>query len=508
MIARSILIFSTFLIFSGCSLLGQTNAENTAPANDLPTNSSVSLEHAQIPTAAPEEVKPPKMIFILDASGSMWGKVGSEEKIVSAKRVLKDSIGKLPADAQVGLIAYGHRSKSDCADIETIAPLGPLDKTGLSAKIDALDAKGKTPITDSLRKAIAEVKAMNLDETVKIVLISDGLETCTGDPCKLVREAKEAGVKITAHVIGFDTGKLTVAQLECIAQAGGGLYLNADDAAGLGAALDQAVSAEVSQYNNFISVKALADGKLADAVVKIVDTKTGKDVGGGRTYVDDSTNPRVVPLPVGVYDVIVKSVTIDGSPTITYEKIEVKAGEMVEKVADYSAGILKVKVTLNGELKDSTVTAVSEVTNKTVAGGRTYESKPFEMRLLPGKYFLKIRPIAVLGVGEFIVKDVIVKAGDKETFIEHDFEAGTLKIGTKRGTEFIDSVTKITDTQTGKVVGGARTYTSASSNPQKYIIKPGTYKIRVQAVRPAGIPPKEVTVTVSKDETVERMIEY
>jgi hypothetical protein len=121
---------------------------------------------------------------------------------------------------------------------------------------------------------------------------------------------------------------------------------------------------------------------------------------------------------------------------------------------------------------------------------------------------LQIRPISVLGIKELIIKDVVIKAGDKETFIEHDFEAGTLKIGTKKGAELIDSVTKITDTQSGKVVGGSRTYTNKRSNPVEYIIKPGTYRIRVQAVRPAGIPPKEITVTVKKGETIERMIEY
>ena len=226
----------------------QTNAISASDQSEGPASNVA----AEVETPALDV--PAKIIFILDASGSMWGKVGNEEKIVSAKRVLKEAIGKLPDGSQVGLIAYGHRSKSDCADIETISPLGPLDKAGLSAKIDALDPKGKTPITDSLRKAIAEVKALNLDEMVKIVLVSDGLETCTGDPCKLTREAREAGVKITVHVIGFDTGKLTVAQLECIAQAGGGLYLNADDAAGLGAALDQAVSIKPAEETNFLSV--------------------------------------------------------------------------------------------------------------------------------------------------------------------------------------------------------------------------------------------------------------
>ena len=495
-----IFLFSTMV---GCSVDGPD-----FPANAASPSANLISSNNTLPDDRSEDKKPSKIIFVLDASGSMWGKVNGEAKIVSAKTVLKKAINDLPDDSEVGLIAYGHRTKGDCEDIETLSPLKPVDKTGLSEKIDGLDAKGKTPITDSLRKAIAEVKVLNSEETIKIVLVSDGLETCNGDPCKLVREAKEAGVKLSVHVIGFDTGKLNVSQLECIAQAGGGLYLTAEDADGLGSALDQAVGAEVSEYNNFISVKALADGKLADVVVKIVDTQTRKDVGGGRSYTDGSTNPRIVPLPVGTYDVIVRSINIDGSPTITFERVEVKEGETAEKVADFSAGILKVKVTMNGKLKDSTVDAISEVTNKSVSGGRTYESKPFEMRLLPGKYYLKIHPIAVLGIKEFIIRDVTVNTGNKETFVEYDFEAATLKIGTKRGSELIDSVTYITDVQTGKVIGGTRTYTGAHSNPAKYIIKPGTYSIKVRAVRLKGRPEKEITVTVKKGETVERMIEY
>ena len=511
---KSSFVFLFLFSFVGCSFLGQAAAENTVATNNISVNSNDSSNSnnnssEEIPSDDnSKEKKPPKIIFVLDASGSMWGKVGGEAKIVSAKTVLKKAIGDLPETAEVGLIAYGHRKKGDCEDIETLSPLSPIDKTGLSKKIDALDAKGKTPITDSLRKAIAEVKALNSDETVKIVLVSDGLETCKGDPCKLVKEAKEAGVKITVHVIGFDTGKLNVSQLECIAQAGGGLYLNADDGEGLGTALDQAVAAEISEYNNFLSVKAVVDGKLTDAVVKVFKTGTKEAVNASRTYESDTTNPRKIPLPVGTYDVTVQSVRIKASPIITFEKIEIKEGETVEKIVDYSAGILKVKITLNGKLHDSTAKVFSEATQKVIAGTRTYSSKPAVLRIPPGKYSIEITPLKVLGVEKFTLKNVVVKPGDKETLIEHDFEAGTLKDGTKKGADLIDSVTKIIDVQTGKVVGGGRTYTSANSNPGKYVIKPGAYKIRVQAVRPRGIPPKEITVTVKKGETVERMIEY
>lgn len=503
-----------FLLVSnlvGCFMFGRNNAQNNNSVDSISTNETSANDNSSEENSSDDSVdekKPPKIIFILDASGSMWGKVKGEAKIVSAKTVLKKAINDLPDDAEVGLIAYGHRTKGDCEDIETISPLKPIDKTGLGEKIDGLDAKGKTPITDSLRKAIAEVKALNTDEIVKIVLVSDGLETCAGDPCKLVKEAKEAGVKISVHVIGFDTGKLNVSQLECIAQAGGGLYLNADDADGLGEALDQAVGAEVSEYNNFISVKSLVDGKLTDAMVKVFKQGTKEAVGGGRTYFDTSTNPRKIPLPVGIYDVEVQAIRIDGSPVINFEKVEVKENETTERVADYSAGILKVKITINGEPKDASVKAISQSTNKVVSGGRTYKREALSLRVTPDKYDLEIVVLRVIGYEKFIIKDVVVKPGDKETFYEKDLPVGTLKIGTKRGSDLIDSTTKITDTETGKVIGGGRTYTSTSSNPREYTIKPGTYKIRVQAVRPKGIPPKEITVTVKKGETVERMIEY
>ena len=58
------------------------------------------------------------VLFILDASGSMWGKVEGKEKIVVAREVMANLINELPEGTQVGLEAYGHRAKGDCNDIE------------------------------------------------------------------------------------------------------------------------------------------------------------------------------------------------------------------------------------------------------------------------------------------------------------------------------------------------------------------------------------------------------
>jgi Ca-activated chloride channel family protein len=100
-----------------------------------------------------------QILFILDASGSMWGQIEGQNKIAIAKTVLNKLVDNLPDNTEVGLIAYGHREKGDCKDIETIVEPGPLDKALVKQKIDDLNPKGKTPITDSVLMAFDLVKA-------------------------------------------------------------------------------------------------------------------------------------------------------------------------------------------------------------------------------------------------------------------------------------------------------------------------------------------------------------
>ena len=71
-------------------------------------------------------------------------------KIATAKKVLKALLMDLPKDANVGLIAYGHRKKEDCKDVEILAPINPNDPDKLGKRVEALQPKGKTPLTFSL----------------------------------------------------------------------------------------------------------------------------------------------------------------------------------------------------------------------------------------------------------------------------------------------------------------------------------------------------------------------
>ena len=98
-----------------------------------------------------------------------------------------------------------------------------------SNKLISIKARGKTPIAASLEKGAEGLKSFYGKKT--IILISDGEETCGGDPVKTARKIKEEfGIDIAIHVIGFDVKGKGREQLAGIAKAGGGNYYSADNA--------------------------------------------------------------------------------------------------------------------------------------------------------------------------------------------------------------------------------------------------------------------------------------
>lgn len=437
-----------------------------------------------------------QLALILDASGSMWGQIEGENKIVIARRVLKDVLKTVPAETGVGLVAYGHREKADCNDIETVVPYGSTDRAQLTATIDALNPKGKTPITATLQKVFGELKGR--EDATTVVLVSDGLETCAGDPCKAVRDAKDSGIEFILHVVGFDLGKEEdVSQLECAALAGGGLYLTADNADELGNALEQAIEITPETPTGRLSVKTIAEGNLADAMLTVVDSASGEVVTQMRTYEHTETNPRVLPLPDGKYDVTVEAVRVSGRPTQKLEGIEIKTGEMVEKVVTFGTGFVRVKATRNGELSDVAVKVLEAGTRKNVSGGRTYRSSssnPLEKEIVAGTYDVEIESLEIANKPTQRWEGIEI-GGDKPVELEHDFASGSLAVGAKDGDTLIDAVASVLDAATGASVAGGRTYTSASSNPKVFVVSPGNYRVRVKPVK-TDHPQREFDVTV------------
>lgn len=183
-----------------------------------------------------------RAIIVLDASGSMWGQIGGKPKLEIARETLRTVLKSIPADMELGLIAYGHREKGSCEDIELVVP--PATGTA-AAIIDAAEKMrflGKTPLTAAVRRAAESLRFT--EEKSTVILITDGLETCNADPCALATELEQGGVDFTAHVVGFGLSEEEGRQVACLAENTGGKYLPAADAGQLTDALEQVVQAE------------------------------------------------------------------------------------------------------------------------------------------------------------------------------------------------------------------------------------------------------------------------
>ncbi|HSM42050.1 MAG TPA: VWA domain-containing protein [Afifellaceae bacterium] len=183
-----------------------------------------------------------RAIIVLDASGSMWGQIGGKTKIEIARETLGTVLQSLPADRELGMIAYGHREKGKCDDIELVIPAAPGTAAAIADAANRLNPKGKTPLSASVKQAAEALRYT--EDKATVILITDGLETCDADPCALGRELEASGVDFTAHVVGFGLSEEEGRQVACLAENTGGKYIQAKDAAALGEALTETVVAE------------------------------------------------------------------------------------------------------------------------------------------------------------------------------------------------------------------------------------------------------------------------
>ena len=168
------------------------------------------------------------LVLILDASNSMWGQIDGEAKINTAKDVLGDLTVDVPKETRVAVMAYGHNEKESCSDVEILLPLTPVANADVNGVVSPIKPKGKTPIAYALKQGGSLVAGAEEDAN-NIVVVSDGIETCEGDPCSVAEELAAKNVNTRLHVVGFDVDDEARKQLQCIADKGRGKYFDASN---------------------------------------------------------------------------------------------------------------------------------------------------------------------------------------------------------------------------------------------------------------------------------------
>jgi Ca-activated chloride channel family protein len=193
-----------------------------------------------LPQAGAADEDKGTLLLLLDASGSMKEPAGSGvDKMTAAKRAAAKVVDSLPADAVVGLRLYGSTipdGAGSCTDTKLVVPPGPLDRARLKAEIAKVKPLGNTPIAHSLQKAAGDLPR---EGPRSIVLVSDGEESCGGDPCSVAAALTKRGIDLHIDVIGFRVDQKARSQLACVAQAGRGTYYDAPDAGSLAVQLQR-----------------------------------------------------------------------------------------------------------------------------------------------------------------------------------------------------------------------------------------------------------------------------
>lgn len=174
---------------------------------------------------------------LLDASGSMAGRLDGQTKMSLAKEAIKEFVSELPEGAQVSLRVYGHKGSNQptgkaesCAKTEEVFALGVYDEEAFASALNAFQPTGYTPIALAIEEAGKDLLRASKDKNVKnvIYVVSDGEETCGGDPVAAAKQIQQYDIDAVINIIGFDIQASERAALEAIAQAGNGEYFHAD----------------------------------------------------------------------------------------------------------------------------------------------------------------------------------------------------------------------------------------------------------------------------------------
>jgi len=190
------------------------------------------------------------IVFILDASNSMNKPLDNGSRLDAAKAALIDLWQTLPSDTNVGLYLFGHRvGKADrqasCQDIEDLFPIRAFDdatRADMIAAVKDVQAKGLTPLADVLVQASKDLSSAPGDHT--IILVSDGEETCGGDPLVVAQMLATMDPPIVLHIIGLDVDPAVRESLTGMAESTGGSYYHVSQAQDLISALTAATKVE------------------------------------------------------------------------------------------------------------------------------------------------------------------------------------------------------------------------------------------------------------------------
>ncbi|MGM0579145.1 MAG: vWA domain-containing protein [Bacteroidota bacterium] len=278
-----------------------------------------------------------RILFLFDASGSMLAPWGNELRIDAAKRVLTNLVDSLRVNdkIEIALRPYGHLTPSkeqNCKDTKLEIPFAPNNNDRIIDRLKSIYPRGTTPIAYSLEQS---AKDFPRDDNYRniIIIITDGIESCDGDPCAVSFELQKKDIFLRPFVIGLGMEEKFASEFDCM-----GEYFNAKNINAFQTVLNGILSQSLSKTT--ASVELLdQNGRPVekDVNVSFINTFTGISEFDFIHFRDQNGKPDTVEVdPVLSYDVVVNTV-----PPVVKKDVFLKGG---------THNVIKIK-TPQGKLK-------------------------------------------------------------------------------------------------------------------------------------------------------------
>ncbi len=350
-----------------------------------------------------QEYTKTRILFLLDASGSMLAKWEGNTRISVAKNLLIDMADSLEnrQNVEFGLRAYGHtthRSRQDCKDTRLEVKFRQGSKETIKEALNDIKPKGTTPIAYSLQEAARDFPVKKPEIKNIIILLTDGLEECEGDPCAVSLALQKRGVVLKPFVVGIGTNKNFKAQFDCV-----GNYYNASTQEGF----KQVLTGVISEATNKTTTQVnLLDhrGKATETDVNMTFYDTERDFLKYNFY--HTMNSLGVPDTLNIDPFTNYDIQVHTTPEVIKRNVEIKTGQHNEIPIDAAQGTLELDIHKN--MKYRRLKAVV----KTSKGCKTVNHQSFNTskRYLTGTY-----DVEVMTQPKKTFKDVKIKPEETTT---------------------------------------------------------------------------------------------
>lgn len=264
-----------------------------------------------------------RILFIFDESYSMTGYWENETKVDVAKSLLIkmiDSLSKIE-NVELALRMYGHQSPSrpqDCSDTRLEVPFSVGNAEKIKQKLKITVPKGTTPIARSLEECANDFPACMNCRNI-IILITDGIEACDGDPCAIAMGLYSKGITLKPFIIGLGLDVQFKDAFECIGQ-----YYNAAKEDEFEKIMKDVVTKAIQGTTcqiNLLNTEKLP--KETNVNITLYDQKNNAVV----TNFIHTLNYKGLPDTISIDESILYKMTVHTIPKVSVENIKIKSGQ-------------------------------------------------------------------------------------------------------------------------------------------------------------------------------------